>query len=233
MRQRTVTDVMTTTVITTTPTSAVKDVIELLDTHEISAVPVVDAHGAVLGVVSEADLLRRQEHQDDRDGTALSVLAGRRTREEWRKSGGHTAADVMTAPALTVDSTASLPHAARLLAKAGVRRLVVLHDGLMVGVLARRDLLHCFLRTDSDIESEVDTEVLDRALHANMTMVRATVEHGVVMLTGQLEYEADVAVAVRLCGSVPGVVDVTNRLDYVWRGQGVHSEQGAPSDAPV
>jgi CBS domain-containing protein len=227
----TVADVMTTQVVSVTPAAAVKDIIDLLDVHGISAVPVLDPHGTLVGVVSEADLLRRQEHQDDDAAARAPLFAGHQTREQWRKAGGLTAADVMTSPALTVGATSSLPHAARLLAQADVRRLFVLHDGLMIGVVSRRDLLHNFLRADADIKADIDRDVLGRILKANMNMVRATVEHGVVMLTGQLEYEADVALAVRLCGSVPGVVRVTNRLDYIWNGQGTHREDPAESPA--
>lgn len=220
MQTTTVADVMTAQVISVTPGTTVKDIISLLDAHAISAVPVLDPHGTLVGVVSDADLLRRQEHQDDGPGAHVSLFAGHRTRAEWDKASGVTAADVMTSPALTVNPGSSLPHAARLLAQGGIRRLFVVHDGLMVGVVSRRDLLRCFLRADADIKADIDRDVLGRIMKANMTMVRATVEDGVVMLTGQLEYEADVALAVRLCGSVPGVVEVTNRLGYIWNGQG-------------
>ncbi|WP_410643595.1 HAD-IC family P-type ATPase [Amycolatopsis sp. lyj-346] len=88
---------------------------------------------------------------------------------------------------------------------------------------ARRDVLRTFLRTDDDVQSDVDHTVFDEALHANRNNVRASVEHGVVLLTGRLEYEADVATAERMTRAVAGVVDVRNRMDFVWTGQGAHS----------
>jgi CBS domain-containing protein len=87
----------------------------------------------------------------------------------WRKAAGLTAADVMTSPAVTVSTGTALPQVARRLAPAGVRRLVVVDDGRLVGVVARRDLLRIFLRGDPDIKAEIDRDVLDGALHANMT----------------------------------------------------------------
>jgi CBS domain-containing protein len=221
MRKTTVGEVMTGNVVTTTPGTPFKEVIELMIGAGVSAVPVVDGDGTLLGVVSEADSLHRQEHQD---GSRPSIFAGRRAHELWRKAAGRTAAEVMTAPALTVDSGASLPAAAGVLAQSGVRRLCVVDGGKLVGVLARRDLLRAFLRTSKDIQAEIDHDVFDGALHANRNNVRATVEHGVVLLTGRLEYEGDVATAVRLIRSVPGVVEVKNRLDYVWNGAGGHAE---------
>jgi CBS domain-containing protein len=226
MRKTTVGDVMTRNVITVGPATPFKDVVELIVGDGVSAAPVVDGHGTLLGVVSEADLLLRQEHQDDDSGAGPSIFAGRQVRDLWRKAAGRTAAEMMTSPPLTVRSEATLPSAARLLSRSGVRRLCVVDGTRLVGVLARRDLLRAFLRAGEDIQAEIDTDVFEGSLHANRNNVRATVEHGVVMLTGRLEYEDDVATAVRLIRAVPGVVEVKDRLDYVWNGASRHT--GAP-----
>jgi CBS domain-containing protein len=217
----TVEDVMTREVVTVNPATPFKDLIEVLSAHSISAVPVVDGHGALVGVVSEADLLCRQEHQDDTAGSGPSFFAGRKTREHWRKASAQTAAGAMTSPPLTTTPETALSTAAGLLAQAGIRRLFVVAEGKLVGVLARRDVLSTFLRADGDIRAEINEAVFDHALHANRNNVLATVEHGVVLLTGRLEYEADVATAERRVESIPGVVEVRNRMDYVWNGQGV------------
>jgi CBS domain-containing protein len=129
----------------------------------------------------------------------------------------------MTAAPVTTTPAASLPEVARLLTKSGVHRLFVLDGEHLVGVVARRDVLRTFLRTDEDLRTDVDHTVFGDALHADKNNVLASVEHGVVMLTGRLEYEADVATAERLTRAVPGVVEVRNRMDFVWTGQGVHT----------
>lgn len=218
MYSTTVADVMTRNVVTVEPKTPFKDIVEILADAGISAVPVLDPNGAVLGVVSEADLLCRQEHQDHVDERRLSIFAGHHAREQWHKSTGLTAVELMTAPALTINAKVSLPGAARILAGAKVRRLFVVDGGQLVGVVSRRDLLTTFLRTDADLRATVDRDVFGHVLHANPDSVLATVERGVVQLTGRLEYEGDITTAVRLISSIPGVVEVKNRLDYTWNG---------------
>jgi CBS domain-containing protein len=219
MRKPVVADVMTRDLVTVGPDTPFKDVVDLIVGHEVSAVPVVDERNTLLGVVSEADLLCKEEHADDEDGMGPSLFALPHVRAEWRKATGLTARDLMTSPVLTISSEAFLPSAARELAHADVRRLFVVDHDKLVGVLARRDLLRGFLRSDADLRSEIEREVFRRTLWADPKMVRATVEHGVVTLTGRLEYQADVDIAVHLVRAMPGVVAVKNRLTYLWNGE--------------
>ncbi|WP_326954628.1 CBS domain-containing protein [Amycolatopsis sp. NBC_01286] len=210
--------VMTRDVLTATPAAPFKDLVAVIVTGGVSAVPVVSPEGGLLGVVTEADLLCRQAHQDDRLGAACPHFAGHLTREDWRKAAARTAATLMTAATPTTTPGATLPEVARLLTTSGVRRLFVLDGERLVGVVARRDVLRTFLRTDEDLRDDVDRTVLGDALHADRNAVLASVERGVVLLTGRLEYEADVATAERLALAVPGVVEVRNRMDFVWQG---------------
>ncbi|MEV7098611.1 CBS domain-containing protein [Amycolatopsis sp. NPDC051045] len=219
----TVGDVMTRAVITVGPELPFKDLVQVIVTSGVSAVPVVTPEGTMIGVVTEADLLCRQAHEDDVPGAACPHFAGHLTKEDWRKAAGQTAATLMSTSPDTTSPAATLPAVARLLTQRRVRRLFVLQDEKLVGVVARRDVLRSFLRTDDDVQSDVDHTVFDEALHANRNNVLASVEHGVVLLTGRLEYEADVATAERMTRAVPGVVDVRNRMDFVWTGQGAHS----------
>ena len=216
MHATTVAEVMTRDVVAVEPTMPVRAVTEVLVRHGISAVAVVDTRRNILGVVTEADLLHHNE--DDDVAPKMSLSTPRRLREQWRKATGRTAADVMTTPAIAVASAATLPGVARLFSDAGVRRAFVIDDGRLVGVVARRDLLRACLRGDEDIRAEIDRDVFGRLLHANPTMVRTTVEQGVVTLTGRVEYESDIPVAVRRIATVRGVVAVNNRLDYCWNG---------------
>ncbi|MEU4518898.1 CBS domain-containing protein [Amycolatopsis sp. NPDC024027] len=219
----TVGDVMTREVITVVPELPFKDLVQVIVTNGVSAVPVLAPDGAMIGVVTEADLLCRQAHEDDVPGAGCPHFAGHLTKEDWRKAAGQTAATLMSTTSGTTTPEATLPAAARLLTQSKVRRLFVLREEKLVGVIARRDVLRTFLRTDDEVQADVDHIVFDEALHANRNNVRASVEHGVVLLTGRLEYEADVATAERMTRAVAGVVDVRNRMDFVWTGQGAHS----------
>ncbi|HEX5401606.1 MAG TPA: CBS domain-containing protein [Pseudonocardiaceae bacterium] len=231
MLTTTVSDVMTSDVVTVDSTTPFKDIIDLMVREGISALPVVDRAGNLLGIVSEVDLLCKEQHADDEPDAGPPRFAGHQARDQWRKAAALTAADVMTSPVLSVRSDTGLPEVARHLAATGVRRLCVVDEGKLVGIVARRDLLRPFLRADDEILAQVDDEVLGRALHANPAMVRATVVSSVVMLTGRVEYQGDVSTAVRLVRAIPGVVAVKNRLDWQWNGPRPHIDEPAPTTA--
>lgn len=214
-RERTVADVMTSDVVRVELDTPYKDIVDLVVGEAISAVPVVTGDGMPAGVVSEADLLCKQEFHG-----AGRAPSGRRTRVEWRKATGLVARDLMTTPVATIAPDVSLTEAAGQLLRSGLRRLFVVDGGRVVGVLARRDILRGFLRGDSDIRREIERDVMAGRLAADPRRVRVTVEDGVVWLTGRLEWQGDVVIAERLSRGVAGVVGVRNRLDYVWDGDG-------------
>lgn len=219
MRKMTVADVMTRELITVVPDAPYKDIVDFIVGEGISAVPVVAADGRPVGVVSEADLLRKEEHLDDDPDAGPSPFALPATRQRWRKAAGLTARELMTSPVRTVRSDAELPSAARELARSGVRRLFVVDEDRLVGVLSRRDLLRGFLRGDNEIRADIEREVLVRNLWADLSTVQVTVRHGVVTLTGRLEYQAEVELAGLQAKAIPGVIAVHNRLGYLWTGE--------------
>lgn len=216
MRMMTVADVMTRDVVTVGPDASYKEIVEKLIGGGISAVPVLDDHGALLGVVSEADLLRKEEHVDDEPGVGRPVLAAPHVRIRWRKAVADTARELMTSPVRTVSSQAALPNVARMLAQLRIRRLFVVDAGRLVGVVARRDLLRGFLRGDGEIREEIEREVFGRVLWATPGAVLVRVNEGVVTLSGRLEYQAEAEIAARLVKAIPGVVNVRDELDYRW-----------------
>lgn len=122
----------------------------------------------------------------------------------------------MTSPVLTVDISEPVPVAARALAASGVRRLFVLAEGKLAGVVSRRDLLGVFLRPDAEVRAEIEDEVFRRALHIEPGNHSVTVDNGMVMLLGLLDRKSAVAAAARLTELIPGVIEVRNRMDYVW-----------------
>lgn len=211
MKTLTVGDVMTREVCAASPASEFKEIAALLAEQRISAVPVVDDDGVLLGVVSEADLLPKEESLD-----ALPWRGRRRARRRRDKAAAASARDLMTTPARTVVDGESLPCAAREMDAAGVRRLFVVRDGKLVGVLARRDLLGVFLRSDAEIKSEIENEVFRKALGAEAGPYSVTVHNGSAILLGRLETRTAVEDAGKLTALVAGVVEVHNHLDFVW-----------------
>ncbi|MFF5989967.1 CBS domain-containing protein [Prauserella flavalba] len=212
--QRTVRSVMTPRPYTVGPGTELADIAALLTEQGISGVPVVDDRDAVLGVVTEADLISARLHPHAGHGRGLRLR--RRQPADHHSAAAPKARELMSAPVLSVDADTSLAAAARMLGRSGVRRLCVVDGGKLVGVLSRRDLILGYLRPDRDIHREVVSEVFGAALGVPRTSVGVAVEHGVVLLLGQLDRKSDVELAVSLTGRIPGVVEVRNRLGYRW-----------------
>jgi CBS domain-containing protein len=204
-------DVMTTDVVTVPPDMPYKAVADLLVQHGVSAVPVVDATGRVLGVVSEADLLAKLEYADR---TPRHPLSARRMRYGSGKAAGDTAGELMTAPAVTVRRTETVTRAARLMDAAGIRRMpVVNYDGQLVGIVARRDLLRLYTRPDAETRAALIDGVL-HSLWVDPSIVGVEVVDGVVTLTGHVDRRSTAAVVAAFVLGTPGVVDVVDHLTF-------------------
>jgi CBS domain-containing protein len=213
MRTWQVQDVMTTDVATVREGTAYREIVDVLTSRHVTAVPVVDAARRVLGVVSEADLLHKVELQGQPH--ERRIFASRHQRQALVKAGATLAADLMTTPCVTVAPDASLVEAARAMGERNVKRLPVVDDlGRLVGIVTRGDLLKVHLRPDADIRRDVLGEVLHRILGVGDGVVDVTVYDGVVTLTGQLDRWSTVHLALRLTGQVSGVVEVINALGY-------------------
>ena len=207
MTTTTVSAVMTADPITVTTQTPFKDIAELLTGNGISAVGVLDKTGALVGVVSEADLLPHLWEEP---------RPRWRNRRLARKATACLAKDLMTSPVVTVDAEDTLAAAAAKFARTGVRRLFVLRNGNLAGVLSRRDLVRVFTRGDADLEREVNDRVLRDRLALGPDRVRVEVRAGVVTVVGRVERRSDIAPVTRLIEELSGVVEVRNRLDYVW-----------------
>ncbi|MFG1949259.1 CBS domain-containing protein [Nonomuraea sp. NPDC048826] len=223
----TVTDVMTTEVVSVTAPTPFKDIAEALIEGGISAMPVVDDDRRVIGMVSEADLLRKEEFREQfyREGYRPPLRARLRHPKGRQKAEGETAGELMTSPAITVSPRASAVTAARLMDTHAVKRLAVVdEDRHLMGIVSRRDLVKLFTRGDAEIAAEIREDILDRALWVDTDGVRVEVRQGVVTLSGWMDRRSEAAIAVRMIGRVNGVVDVVDKLtwkqdDSAWEGR--------------
>jgi CBS-domain-containing membrane protein len=199
---------MSTDVVTVGKTTSYKQVARLMTEHKVNALPVVIKNDHVVGVVSETDVLRKEERRFRRLASGLSG----RARRERAKAEARTAAELMTSPVITTHPDASLASAARLMSDHHIRRLPVLDaSGALIGIVSGRDLLRVFLRPDAEIGAEVHgvlTGVLLEDPHSVMVQVR----DGVVTLRGSLGEPELIPAAVRLASDVDGVVAVVDEL---------------------
>lgn len=212
MRTR-VRDVMTSPVETVGPNASVRTVVERLRTRAISAVPVIDRTGRILGIVSEADLLPKEDRVHVE--TRRHLLEGRRSRQARTRAAATTAAELMTSPAVTIGEEATIADAASLMRRHGVKRLPVLDGaGALVGIVSRGDLLTVFERDDAEIRAEIVDDVIGRTLLVDPAPFRVTVEAGVVTLRGEADRRTDAVLVERLARRVDGVVGVRSELTY-------------------
>jgi CBS domain-containing protein len=206
-------DVMTTEVVTAEPSTPFKEIAGRLAQHRISAVPVVDADRRVLGIVTEADLLLKQEHPDPK--ATIPLIWTRRRRQERAKAAAAVAAKLMTTPAATVPPTATITEAARRMHTARVKRLPVVDEtGRLVGIVSRADLLKVFTRPDEVIRSQIINDVIVGDLMMNPSRFFIDVDDGVVVLQGRVERRSLIPYLVRAVHHVEGVVRVENRLSF-------------------
>lgn len=211
--KRTVSDVMTRTVVVVSESASFKDVVRRMHEYRVSALPVVDADGRLVGIVSEADLILKE---DPELVASAHLFEGRHRRHERRKAAGLTSRDLMTSPVVSVGPDATLGEAAGLMHRKAVKRLPVVDpDGRILGILSRADLLKVFLRDDVDIEGEIREDVIRRTLWIDPDTISVTVRDGVAMLEGQLERRSLIPMIERLVSAVEGVVGVEEHLSYL------------------
>jgi CBS domain-containing protein len=217
---------MTRTVVSVSASTPFKDIVRRMHEYRVSAVPVVDEDQRVLGLVSEGDLILKEDPQLE---GAPRLLEGVHRRHDRSKAAGLVASEVMTAPVITIRPDATLGEAARLMHSRSVKRLVVTdpEDGSILGIVSRTDLLKVFLREDAEIEREIREDVIRRTLWIDPDTIRVVVRDGVVKLEGQVERRSLIPVLERLVLSTEGVVAFEPTLSYLT------DDTAPPSDLPL
>lgn len=217
-----VADVMSTDVISVAPGTSIKDVARTLAERRISGVPVVTADGSVVGIVSQSDLMHRAElGTEKRRKWWLHFLADeRQLAREFTQAHGQHARDVMARHVVTVTPETSLGVAADMLDQHRIKRMPVVRDGRLVGMLTRGDLVRALAETAEPAAGSVDDAAIHAALYERLrreswsrgSIIAATVDDGVVSLRGFVE-SAEQRRALRvLAEEVQGVQRVEDHM---------------------
>ena len=194
--------VMSSEVVSVRPDTPFKECVEMVRLHRVGALPVVAASGDLLGILTESDLLRKEEVKS-------GMLEVRGT--------ARVAKEAMTRAVVTVDPTTAVAQAARIMHECSVRHLPVTDSGgRLVGIVSRADLLKVFLRTDESIRREVEEEVLPRTFGIQPGAVEVAVRQGIVHLDGEVETSNLARLIPDFVDRVEGVVGVENHLQHRW-----------------
>lgn len=236
-----VSEVMTRHVTTVRTGTSVADAVRLMLDRKISGLPVVDANGALVGIVTEGDFLRRGELGTERHRARwIEFLLGPgRLAGEYVDTHGHTVEEVMTREVFAVSSATPLRDAVQMMERQGVKRLPVVDADVLTGILSRADVMKAFvgaaeagaepLPEDADMRGRIVAEIA-RQPWSGCAAVRVAVDHGVVELHGVVTDERARAALIVLAENTRGVKRVRDELTTVEpiTGTVVHS----PSDAP-
>lgn len=213
MKRTLVEQVMTTPMATATETMPFRDLVALLHARDIGAVPVVALAGEVLGVVSRPDLIVKAAGPTT---AARARQVSRAHRREHRQALARTAAELMTAPAVTIGPEATVEQAARAMRRHRVGRLPVTFrlTGRLAGIVTRCDLLRVYLRPAEEIRGEIAAGVFPQVRGADPQRLAVAVRDGVVSVSGRIECRPTIPRLAKGIQEVEGVVGVD--ADIAW-----------------
>ncbi len=217
-------DVMVRDVVTVHPDTDVADAVKLLSEHDVSALPVVDEHAHLVGIISEADLVHRVEIGTDKHRpwwveavTGASTLA-----EDFAKSHGKKVEELMTTEVVSATEETSLSEIAALLERKRIKRVPITRNGKLVGMVSRSNLIQALASTighgeertgadDRDIRQELLTRLAKQSW-TDFGSRNIIVSAGTVHLWGLISSEPERKALIALAESVPGVVRVSDEM---------------------
>lgn len=223
-------DIMTSKVISIGLDTDVRDVAQLLLEHRISAVPVVDDERRVLGIVSEGDLMRRVKGDEPQGGAWwLSLFTGGQDPEAYVKAHGRKAREVMSPDPLTVEENTPLHTIARLLEKHHIKRVPVVREDKLVGIVSRANLLQGIANvavapTESPADDRRIRDAILNEVEQNTGVhtgsISLIVDGGEVEIWGLVESIAQKQAVTVAAENVSGVTKVENNLGMMPKGAG-------------
>lgn len=202
---------MTTEVVSVGPGQPVKEAARIMVDSAVSGLPVIDADGKLVGIVTEADFVAGEagRRADNRAGL-LRFLLNRQTVGDEEL----TVSDLMTRDVITVGPDSDHAEAARLMDREGVKRLLVTDNDRVVGIISRADMLRAFTRSDEEITTEIKDHLMRDVLWIDPARVRVESVDGNVMLDGELENRSDATLLFELVRRVDGVASVNDQLSW-------------------
>lgn len=215
--------VMTRPVVTIPADATVYAAAEILVGSGISGAPVVDADGTMIGIVSEADLMNRPEIGTVPSRSLMQRLLGDDTvrARDYVRSHSHHVVDVMTRDVVTADDHTDLHEIARLMQRHRVRRIPIVRDGKVVGIVSRANLLQGLLsREPFPVEGEISDDRIQAGVSAELekqgwarrAATSVVVDQGVVHLWGHVDGQPMKEAMGIAAENVPGVRRVVNNL---------------------
>jgi CBS domain-containing protein len=216
-------DVMVSPVITVRPSASVKEVAQILLTSHVSALPVVDDAGRLVGLVSEGDLMRRADLGTQRHRAwwlAALFAEDEGLAREYVKAHGRKVSDVMTKRVITAAPDTSLNEIAGLLEKHSIKRVPIVEDGAIVGIVSRANLIQALATGRNALDIPVpDARLRDDILAhlrlqpwAHTSLLNVTVNDGIVDIWGITQSEAEKEALRVAAESMPGVRAVNDNL---------------------
>ncbi|WP_298286350.1 CBS domain-containing protein [Acidocella sp.] len=226
-----VSEVMNRSAISVMPATTVADAARIMLANHVSGLPVIDEHGTLVGVVTEGDLLRRAEIGTDGKpaGWLKSMLMPSTVAADYVHTHARHVSGVMTHSPIFVSPETDLAEVAGLMTRKHIKRLPVVEDGKLVGVVSRSDLLRPLARrliethngvTDEQIVAYIKEE-LARAKWAPKSGLRIEVKDKVVSLEGTIFSDEERQAVICLAENAPGVKEVEDRLVFVDPGSGL------------
>lgn len=213
-------DIMSMDVVTVTPDTNIQEIAKTLLENRVSALPVVDDQNRVLGIVSEGDLLRRRESGTERKSSWWLRLMQNPNElaSDYVKTHGRHAKDVMTRNVITVTEETPVSDIAELLEKHHIKRVPVLHDGRLVGIVSRANLLHGLIARKVPVTSKADDKALRQAVLDELRetgvrfVIDVVVSDGTVHLWGAVESGAEKEALQIAAENTAGVSSVVNHI---------------------
>ncbi|WFU13426.1 CBS domain-containing protein (plasmid) [Rhizobium sp. CB3090] len=218
-------DIMTSTPVTVKASSPIAEAASLMLDNRISGLPVVDDDGTLIGIVSEGDFLRRGELDTERRRSCFLefLTSPGKLADEYVHAHGRKVEEVMTSSVTTVSPQQPIADAVKLMERDDIKRLPVVEDDQLIGIVARSDLMRALfsilmakpaLNGDAQIEAAIQTELAKHSWSGN-GFISVAVKDGVAELSGTIFDERERLAAKVAAENVPGVKSVTDQLTWI------------------